>query len=240
MKLYGKNPVIERLKSNPRSIKRILIEENHAESSYIFKKCNQHKIPCSKVPYTKIQKLAQNVNTQGIMAEVDDFAYLEFADLLEKALTKKRHIIFLDNLTDPQNLGGILRSAGAMGHFDVVLPMTESVGVTESVLRVACGGENFLSVARVSNLANAIQKAKDAGFWIIGTAVKEARLLDEIKMQYPLGLVLGSEEKGVREIIRKKLNAEVMVPMKIERMSLNVAHAASILCWEIIRQERAR
>ena len=236
MKLYGRNPVLERIKTNPKSIRNILIEENHPESVYIFKKCHQHHIAVSKVPYTKIQKLARNVNTQGIIADVEDFAYTDINDILEKALSKKRSLIFLDNLTDPQNLGGIIRTAGSLGGFDIVLPTSDSVGVTESVLRVACGGENLLSVARVSNLANAIQKAKDAGFWIIGTAVQDAKPLDEVRLQFPLGLVLGSEEKGVREIIRKKLDCEVTIPMKQERMSLNVAHAASIFCWEIIRQ----
>ncbi len=110
------------------------------------------------------------------------------------------------------------------------------MGITESVLRVACGGENNLRVARVSNLANAIQKCKDAGFWIMGTAIAEATPLNAVTMQFPLGFVLGSEEKGVRDVIRKKVDREVTIPMKHERMSLNVAHAASIFCFEITRQ----
>ena len=236
MKLYGINPVLESIKTNPKTIRRILIEEGHVESFYIFKKCNQHHIPVSKVPYTKVQKLARNVNTQGIIADIDDYEYCDLAELIGKALEKKRALIFLDHLTDPQNLGGIVRTAGSLGRFDIVLPATESVGVTESVLRVACGGENYLNIARVSNLANAIQKAKDAGFWVIGTAVKEAKAAYEVPMQFPLAVVLGSEEKGVREIIRKKLDCEVSIPMINERMSLNVAHAAAILCWEIARQ----
>lgn len=239
MKLYGKNPVLERIKTNPKTIRRILIEEGHAESDYIFKKCNQHKIPVSRVPYSKVQKLAHNVNTQGIVADIDDFAYTDLNDLIDNALAKKRSIIFLDNLTDPQNLGGIVRTAGSLGEFDIVLPATEAVGVTEAVLRVACGGENYLSIARVSNLANAIQKAKDAGFWVMGTAVKDAKPLNQVPLQFPLGFVLGSEEKGVRDVIRKKLDAEIMVPMKHERMSLNVAHAASVICWEVARSSRA-
>ena len=236
MKLYGKNPVLERIKSNPKSIRNVLIEEGHQEAPYIFKKCRQHHIPVSTVPYTKIQKLARNVNTQGIMADVEDFPYTDLGELVEKAVEKKRSLIFLDNLTDPQNLGGIIRTAGSLGGFDIILPSHDSVGVTESVLRVACGGENFLSIARVGNLANAIQKAKDEGFWIIGTAVEKAVPLNEVRLQFPLGLVLGSEEKGVRDVIRRKLDCEVTIPMKQERMSLNVAHAASIFCWEVLRQ----
>ncbi len=236
MKLYGKNPVLERLKSNPSTIRRILIEDGHAESAYIFTKAKQHRIPVSRVPYSQIQKLARNVNTQGIMADVDEFAYADFFELLETAREKKLVVIFLDNLTDPQNLGGIIRTAGALGNFAIVLPTHDSVEVTEAVLRVACGGENNLSIAIVSNLANAITKAKENGFWIAGTVTKAGAPLTGVRFQFPMGLVLGSEDKGVREVVRKKLDCEVMIPMKYERMSLNVAHAASILCWEITRQ----
>ncbi len=238
MKLYGKNPVIERLKANPKSIRHILIVEDHPDLAYIRKKGTQWGIAVSTVPYTKIQKMAQNLNTQGILADIEDFSYVQLETLLERALEKKHTIVFLDNITDPQNFGGIIRTCGAIGDFDVVIPTSDSVSVTETVLRVACGGENYTSVAKVSNLANAIEKAKKAGFWIAGTAVKEGTVADlrQIKLQFPLGLVLGSEEKGVREIIRKKLDAEIIIPMKHERMSLNVAHATSILCWEAARQ----
>ena len=215
-----------------------MIDENHVDLAYIRKKCNQHGIGVQTVPHSKIQRLAQNLNTQGILADIDDFAYVPLDDLLQYALEKKRTPVFLDNLNDPQNLGGIIRSCGALGVFDIVLPTSESVSVTESVLRVACGGENYLSVARVNNLANSIEKAKKMGFWIIGTVVEEARNLTEVPLQFPLGVVMGSEEKGVRDVIRRKLDLEVMIPMKNQRMSLNVAHATSMVCYEIIRQKK--
>jgi 23S rRNA (guanosine2251-2'-O)-methyltransferase len=239
MRLYGKNPVLERLKTNPKSIKRIMIEQGHPESSYIHMKGKQNGIAVTAVPYSKIQKLANSVNSQGIVAEIEDFAYVSIDDLLQMAFDKKWSVVFLDNLTDPQNLGGIIRTCGSLGELAIVLPTTEAVGVTESVLRVASGGDNYVSIARVSNLGNAIEKAKKMGFWIMGTAVKEAKSVYEVKIQFPVGLVLGSEDKGVRDIIRKKLDQEVMIPMKAARMSLNVAHAASILCYEILRQKKS-
>ncbi len=236
MRLFGKNPVIERLKANPKSVRRVLLEWGHPDTAYVHKKCHQWGIPVASVPRSKIQKLAQSLNTQGVLAEIDEFPYQPFEDMLDTAWDKKQTLVFLDNLTDPQNLGGILRTCGSLGDFAIVLPTAESVSVTETVLRVACGGENYLSVARVSNLANAIEKAKKKGFWIIGAVVKGASRLNEVRMQFPAGVVLGSEDKGIREIIRKKLDCEVVVPMKHERMSLNVAHATSIICWEVTRQ----
>jgi len=215
-----------------------MIDEDHIDLVYIRKKCNQHGIGVQTVPHSKIQRLAQNLNTQGILADIDDFAYMAIDELLSNCFDKKRVPVFLDNLNDPQNLGGIIRTCGALGFFDIILPTTESVSVTESVLRVACGGENYLSIAKVSNLGNAIEKAKKMGFWIVGTIVEEAGDLTELKLQFPLGLVMGSEEKGVRDIILKRLDAKVMIPMKNQRMSLNVAHATSILCYEIVRQKK--
>ncbi|MBI3314787.1 MAG: 23S rRNA (guanosine(2251)-2'-O)-methyltransferase RlmB [Candidatus Omnitrophica bacterium] len=236
MRLFGKNPVIERLKANPKSVRRVLLELGHPDTAYVHKKCHQWGIPVASLPRSKIQKLARSLNTQGVLAEIDEFGYQPFEDMLDVAWDKKQTLVFLDNLTDPQNLGGILRTCGSLGDFAVVLPTAESVSVTETVLRVACGGENYLPVARVSNLANAIAKAKKKGFWIIGAVAKGASRLNEVRMQFPAGVVLGSEDKGIREIIRQKLDCEVMVPMKQERMSLNVAHAASIICWEVVRQ----
>ncbi len=236
MKLYGKNPVLERIKANPKSIKHVLIEQDHVESAYIHMKGKQYGFAVSTVPYTKIQRLAQSVNSQGVVAEVEEFPYMNIDELLPMAVEKKWSVLFLDNLTDPQNLGGIIRTCGSLGGFAIVLPTSESVSVTESVLRVACGGDNYVHVSKVSNLGNAIEKAKKLGFWIVGTATKESKPIFDVKLQFPLGLILGSEEKGVRDILRKKLDQEVMIPMKHERMSLNVAHASSIICYEIIRQ----
>src|ERR1039457_2323999 len=98
MKLYGKNPVIERLKSNPKTIRRIMIDENHVDLAYIRKKCHQWGISVSTVPRSKIQRLAQNLNTQGILADIEDFAYVQIDELLDNALGKKRIPVFLDNL----------------------------------------------------------------------------------------------------------------------------------------------
>ena len=177
MKLYGKNPVIERLKSNPKSIRRIMIDEQHVDLAYIRKKGHQWGISVTAMPHSKIQRMAQNLNTQGIVADIEEFSYVPLDDLLTNALDKKRIPVFLDNLNDPQNLGGIIRTCGALGDFDIVLPTTESVSVTESVLRVACGGENYLSVAKVNNLGSAIEKAKKLGFWMLGTVVEDAQSL---------------------------------------------------------------
>ncbi|MCK5579785.1 MAG: 23S rRNA (guanosine(2251)-2'-O)-methyltransferase RlmB [Candidatus Omnitrophica bacterium] len=240
MRLYGKNPVFERLKSNPRGIKKIYIQQGHEDAGYVYKKAKKWGIPVYSVPKTKIQKIARNVNTQGIVLDVDSFEYLPYGELLEIAQNKKMSLLFLDGLNDPQNLGGIIRSVACLGHFVIILPTHKSVAVTETVLRVACGGDNYVKVAQVTNLSQAIKKAKEEGFWVVGSVVKGGQELTEVKMPHPLALVIGSEQKGVREVIQKQLDVAVTIPMAQPRMSLNVAHATTVFCYEAVRQQKAR
>lgn len=236
MKLSGKNPVLERIKSNPRSIKKIYIEPGHAEIEYLKMKAKKYGILVIEVPRSKIEKLARNVNTQGVLVEIDDFSYVPYKELLELAVQKNYVLLFLDELNDPQNLGSILRSLAGLGHFAVVIPTHNSVEVTEAVLRVACGGENYTLVAKVSNLAQAIGTAKAQGFWIAGTLTKGGQSLYETRFFFPLGLVIGSEQKGIRDVIQKQLDVEVTIPMANDRMSLNAAQAATVLAYEAVKQ----
>ena len=238
MKLYGKNPVLERIKTNPKTIQRIIIAAGHPEHSYIALKAKKHGIAISVVPGTKILKLGRSNNTQGIIADVADFPYKNFDELLEESLEKNYTLFFLDQLTDPQNLGAIIRSLGCLGGFGIVLPTHDSVSVTEAVMRVASGGDNFVYVARVSNLNRAIDEAKSADFWIAGAVVEEGEDITQTKLQFPLGIVIGSEQKGIREIIRKRLDHFIRIPMAQPRMSLNVAQATTIFAYEIIKQQK--
>lgn len=235
MKLYGKNPVIERLKTNPKSIQKIYLQEGHPDGAYIRKKAVQWGLPVIIVPASKLNKLARDLNTQGILVEVEDFGYVPYADLLSG---RKDTLVFLDGITDPQNLGALMRSLACLGRFGIVLPTHDSVGVTESVLRVACGGENFVRVARVSNISQAIAKAKEAGYWIAGSVVKDGQDISQVEFPFPVGLVVGSEQKGIRTVVQKEVDLCVTVPMAQPHMSMNVAHATAILCYEIVRQRK--
>jgi len=240
MKLYGKNPVLERLKTAPRSILKLYLADGHPDAGYVHQKAKQYAVPVVCVPGSKLQKLARNANTQGIVAEVEDFGYVSLEDLLAREDSKKKTLIFVDELNDPQNLGAILRSLACLGDFAVVIPTHHSVGVTETVLRVACGGENYVPVAKVKNLASAISRSREAGYWIIGTVVKNGQAIWETKFNFPLGVVIGSEQKGIREIIAKQLDLAVTVPMAHPRMAMNAAHAASVLAYEVVRQRGLR
>ncbi len=237
IKVYGKNPVLERIKADPKSVRKLYIQEGHSDAGYLYKKAKKWGIPVHAVPKSKMDKMGRNLNTQGIMAEIGEFLYADYSVLLEEAVSKKRCLVFLDGLTDPQNLGGILRSLACLGKFAVILPTHDSVGVTEAVLRVACGGDNFVPVARVGNLGKALKEAKDAGFFITGAVVGDGEDLRTAVFQFPLGLVIGSEQKGIRPVIQKYLDQTLTLPMAQTRMSLNAAHATAVFCYEIARRQ---
>ncbi len=238
MKLYGKNPVLERIKKDPKAIRKIFIQDGHPGSSYIHKKARQWDIPIFSVPKSKLIKIGGMQNTQGIVADVEDFRYVPYEEMLEAAFKRDQSLVFLDGLNDPQNLGAIVRTLACLGSFSIVLPTHDSVEVTEAVLRVACGGENYVTVARVSNLNQAISRAKESGFWIAGAVVQGGQDLFLARLPFPLALVVGSEQKGIREVIKKKLDIALTIPVVPAGMSLNAAHAAALLAYEIKRQKK--
>lgn len=237
MKLSGKNPVFERLRTNPKSIARISLTKGFKESAYVHKKAKQWGIHVSTVPESKMSKIGRNHNAQGIIAIVSDFEYLEYGSLLEDAIKRKRTLVFLDRLNDPQNLGAMIRSLACLGKFALILPSHESVSVTESVLRVACGGENFVPVSIVSNLKKAITKAQEKMFVIAGAVLNGETNLFELEVPSRFGIVIGSEQKGIREPVQNSLDLKLTIPMTHHTLSLNAAQTATIIAYEIAKQK---
>ncbi len=238
MRLYGKNPVFERLRSNPQSIRKIFMQVDFDEAGYVHKKAKKSGISVHIVPRSKMIKLTRDFNAQGILIDIDDFAYIDYSDLLDEALAKKLTLVFIDSLSDPQNFGAILRSLACLSGFAVVVGSHGCVSVTDTVMRVASGGENYVKVAKVSNINNAIRSAKQAGFTIAGTVVQEGQSIYDVKFTFPLGFVIGSEQKGVRDVIKKELDELITIPMSVHTLSMNVAAATTIFAYEITRQKK--
>lgn len=238
MRIYGKNCVIERLRMNPQTIKKLYIEKGTDEASLINKKANQAKISIYSVEPSKMMKIARNKNTQGVLADTFDFEYVPYEEMIKNALKNKKTPLFLDGLTDPQNLGAIIRTLACLGKFCLVLPTHDSVSVTETVLRVASGGDNYVPIAKVSNLHKAIRSAQEQGFWVMGAVVGTNENITEVKLNWPVALVVGSEQKGIRDIVAKQVDQLVSIPMPLSTMSFNVGHATSIICYEITKQKK--
>ncbi|KJJ83289.1 RNA methyltransferase TrmH, group 3 [Candidatus Omnitrophus magneticus] len=233
MFLYGKNPVLERLRVNPVSIKKIYIEKKK-DLSEIVREIKKQNFYFESLESVEFLKLVKNVNAQGVAAVVDDFKYIPYDEILND---RKRIPIFLDSVTDPQNLGGIIRTLACMSGFSIVLSEYNSAHITETVLRVSSGGENYVPVAKTGNLAKAITIAKERGFWVFGAAMAEgAKNIISAELKFPLAIVFGAEGTGIRPGVMKHIDEFFFIPMDGASLSYNVAVATALFCYEIRRK----
>ncbi|MBN1353373.1 MAG: 23S rRNA (guanosine(2251)-2'-O)-methyltransferase RlmB [Candidatus Omnitrophica bacterium] len=239
MYLYGKNSVFERLKAEPGSVRAIFFEENFSDER-ITHLAKQARIPTKWLKARDLAKIKRADRLQGIVAEVKAFLYIPFKKLLQCAAKNGYSLICLDSLNDPHNLGSIIRIAACFGGFAVVVPEHGSCEVTDTVMHVASGGENFVPVSRVTNMTTSLLRAKEAGYWIAGAVVSGGEDITKVSLPSPLCLVLGSEGKGIRHGLVKHLDLKITLPMKGAPLSLNVAMASAVLCYEILRQKYSK
>lgn len=235
MFLYGKNSVLERLKANPESIRRIFVQKNF-NAPHIMEIIKSANIPFKYVTEKELVRIKRADRLQGIVAETDKFAYTPFKELLNRSADKILSLIFLDSINDPHNLGSIIRITACFGGFAIVITKHSSCEVNETVIHVASGGENFISVSMVTNLSTALQEAKKAGYWAVGAVVDGGEDINKASLPFPLCLVLGAEGKGIRYGIQKHLDMKATLPMRGAELSFNVAMACAIFAHEIARQ----
>ena len=232
MYIYGKNSVLERLKANPGSVKKIFLQDNF-DDARLIRAAGAAEIPVKRVSERELARIKRADRLQGVVAEASGFEYADFDELLSE---KRLSFIFLDNINDPHNLGSIMRAAACFGGFGIVIPRHRSCEVNETVVHVASGGENYVPASLVANLSNALIKAKDKGYWIAGAVVEGGEDMNNVKFPFPLCVVLGSEGKGIRHGVDKLLDLKITLPMKGVALSFNVAMAGAIFCYEIARQ----
>lgn len=233
MLIYGRNSIVERLKANPASIKKIYLKEGIDEPELIG------MIKSKNVSYEFISGKGQFRETerrQWIFAKIEDFEYASLEELLRLPDKKRPSLIMLDRVTDPQNLGAIIRIAACLGGFAIVIPERESCEINDTVLNIASGGENYIPICKVNNLSNALMRAKKENYWLVGAVAEGGEDINKVSLPFPVCLVLGSEGRGIRHGVLKQLEIKVSLPMKGAALSFNVAMAAAIFCYEIARQ----
>lgn len=234
MRLYGKRPVLERLRTAPQTIRRLSIQQE-TDASEVVRAAQGARVPFTSVSKQEFAKQSEGLHAQGVLAEVEEFRYAELEDFLRQPEPRPT-LFFLDRITDPQNFGAILRTVACFGRIAVVIPKHDSVEVNETVLRVACGAENYVPVARITNLVRAAELAKKAGYWIAGAAVGDGSPLPTADWPTPLAVVLGSEGEGIRPGLEKQMDLTLTLPMPGAPLSFNVATAAALIAYEITRR----
>lgn len=228
------NPLIEVLKSSPNRINKIFIQEGKRQKKIdeIIQLAKAKQILFLFVPRQRLGNLDRN--HQGAVALISPKEFSSLGDLFVS--DRIPFLLLLDGINDPQNLGAIIRTAEGAGVDGIILPERRSVGLSETVSLVSAGALEYLKVARVKNLARAMDDLRDRGIWLVGAEGGQKELWDEFDYKLPVGLVLGSEGKGLRPLIRKKCDKILSIPLLGSMTSLNVSAAASIFLYEVVRQ----
>ncbi|AFY39635.1 RNA methyltransferase, TrmH family, group 3 [[Leptolyngbya] sp. PCC 7376] len=239
--IYGRHSVFSVLESG-RTFNKIWVTSKLRHSSKFHTLLQQAKSQgcvIDEVNMTRLDYLTERGVHQGIAAQVAPHEYMELPDLIEqaKAATESPVIVIADGITDPHNLGAIIRTAEAIGANGIVIPQRRAVGITSTVVKVAAGAIEHFPVARVINLSRAMEELKEAGFWIYGTASGGSKTLHNIKFTGAVGLVIGSEGQGLGLLTQKCCDELVSIPMVGKTPSLNASVAAAIALYEIHRQK---
>ena len=187
-----------------------------------------------------LDELSGRDDHQGVVGLRESFAYAHLDTILQNRNAHVLHdlIVILDSVVDPQNLGSIIRSAHCLGANGVIIPTDRAASVTPAVIKVSAGSAEKLPVARVTNLSQVIDELKDKGFWIFGADARDGKALNEQDFNCPVVLVLGSEAKGIRPLVKKKCDFLVTIPMAGNFDSFNVAVAAGIIQYEILLRRK--
>ncbi|MBF8983465.1 23S rRNA (guanosine(2251)-2'-O)-methyltransferase RlmB [Lutibacter sp. B2] len=241
-KIEGRNPVIEVLKSD-RDIDKIMIANGAEKGSMqiIIGKAKDRGITIQYVDRKKIDQLSETHAHQGVIAFAAAHNYVEVSDILKRAQDQGEDafIIILDEITDPHNLGSIIRTADACGAHGIIIPKRRAVGLTGIVAKTSAGAIEYVPVAKVSNIGQTIDSLKEQGIWITGADMAGENKHYEQDLKGKIGLVIGSEGKGISRLIKEKCDFLVNIPMKGKVSSLNASVASSILMYEVVRQRES-
>ena len=235
----GRNAVIEALRAG-RTLDKIFIQKGETDKvlGHIASKARDAGIVVVDADKRKLDGLSRTHAHQGVIALAAVREYCSVSDIL--AIASERNeapfILLCDEISDPHNLGAVIRTAEAAGAHGVIIPKRRSAGVTSIVEKTSAGAVEHMAVARVANLTAAITELKSAGVWIYGTAAEGTSPLWKTDLKGPICIVIGSEGDGIGRLVRENCDFLVSIPMKGKVSSLNASAAAALLIYEALRQ----
>ena len=237
--IEGRNAVIEALRAGT-TIDKIFIQKGEVDKTlgHIASKARAAGIVVVEADRRKLDGMSRTHAHQGVIALAAVREYVSVDDILADAAAKNEPplIVVCDEISDPHNLGAIIRTAYCAGAHGVVIPKRRSVGLTATVAKASAGAMEYMKVARVSNINAAMQELKDKGVWIYGTAAEGAIPMYKADLKGPAAIVIGNEGVGMSQLVRKNCDVIVSIPMAGRISSLNASAAASILLYEAVRQ----
>lgn len=236
--IEGRNPVLEALKNN-REIDKLMINKDSKEGSIkkIIAMAKDSGVVIQQVDRHKLDEISQSHNHQGVLALTSEYKYYELDEIMSEAAKKDEDpfFIILDGITDPHNLGSIIRTADAVGAHGVIIPKRRSVHITPIVNKASAGAVEYMPVCKVTNIVNTIKTLKDKGLWIAAADMGGESFYKQ-NLKGPLALVIGSEGEGISRLVKKNCDFTVSMPMSGNISSLNASVAGGIILYEVYRQ----
>lgn len=240
LQLEGRNPVLEAL-NHDRTIDKIFVRKGGIEGTLkvIVAKAREKGIIVQETDKEKMAAMSHSNNNQGIIALCPAYEYCDVSDIIASARNKGEDpfIIVCDEITDPHNLGAIIRTAECCGAHGVIIPKRRAVGLTAVVSKTSAGAAELVPVARVTNIARTIEDLKKENIWVVCADMQGKEYFNS-DLRGPVALVIGSEGTGVSELVKKKSDFTVGIPMYGQIGSLNASVSAGLIMYEIVRQRR--
>ena len=232
--IFGRAPVLEALK-NSHPIDKIIIKSGPYAKSLIpvIDEAKKRNIVIQQADGARLDRMANGENHQGVIAMISAYSYVSVNDIISDK--DDAFVIICDKITDPHNLGAIIRTANCVGADGVIIPKRDSAGVNSVVMKTSAGAVEYTPVAKVTNLASTIDELKERGFWITA-ADMDGQSMYDIDFKGKIAIVVGSEGKGVSRLVREKCDFIAQIPMYGEINSLNASVAAAVLMYEAVRQ----
>ncbi len=239
--IEGRNAVLEALRSGA-PVRRLLVAEGTKPNSAIeeiYSLAQAADIPVQRVARKKLDAASERGAHQGVMIETVPFVYTPLAEVIERSGANKRSlVIVLDHVTDPGNLGAVIRSAEVAGADAVVIPKDRSAGVGPVAFKSSAGAVVHIPIVQTTNLVRALNVLKEEGYWVGGAAADADSMLWDAPMDGRIVLVMGAEGPGLSRLVRENCDFTVALPVAGQVDSLNVAQATSVLAFEWVRRGR--
>lgn len=240
MIIYGRNPVKEAYRAG-KTIEKLYLPKGAPDPvlSPIYKMAKEKRTVISYVDKFTMDKLAEGGNHQGVLAQITDFDYCTVEDIMALADEKGEDllIVLLDGITDPHNLGAIVRSAECFGAHGIVIPKHRSVGVNDTVVKVASGATEHMLIAKVTNINDTIRMLKEHNVWVYATDF-DGKAPKLTNMTGKIAIVIGSEGEGIKKLTKELCDDTITIPEYGKINSLNASVATGIILYEAVRQRR--
>lgn len=237
-KIEGRNPVMEAFRSQ-KTVDKLFVLDGCQDGPVrsIIREAHKQDTVIHFVTKERLDQMSETHAHQGVIAVCAAYKYAEVEDILKRAADRGEapFVFILDGITDPHNLGAIVRTANLAGAHGVIIPKNRAVGLTATVAKTSAGALNYTPVAKVTNLTKTIDELKKEGLWFV-CADMGGETMYRLNLKGPIGLVIGSEGDGVSRLVREKCDFIASIPMHGDIDSLNASVAAGVLAYEIVRQ----